>query len=161
MRILTLTQPWATLVAVRAKKFETRSWGTSYRGPLAIHAAKGLGPIGGVNALVDYFHRSPFYQALTAAEYQSARDLPLGAIVAVCTLAEVYEIRDNGLWANQSLHTLPSEPERSFGDYTPGRFAWRLTDVQTLAAPLPFSGAQGLRPISDPAALKAIYAQVQ
>src|SRR3954451_22243677 len=38
---LTLTQPWATLVAIGAKQIETRSWGTSYRGWLAIHAAKG------------------------------------------------------------------------------------------------------------------------
>jgi hypothetical protein len=41
MKALTLTQPWATLVAIGAKTIETRSWPTSYRGPLAIHAAKG------------------------------------------------------------------------------------------------------------------------
>ena len=42
MKALTLTQPWATLVAIGAKRIETRSWRTSYRGPLAIHAAKGF-----------------------------------------------------------------------------------------------------------------------
>ncbi len=42
MKALTLTQPWATLVAIGAKCIETRSWRTSYRGPLAIHAAKGF-----------------------------------------------------------------------------------------------------------------------
>lgn len=40
MKALSLTQPWASLVAVGAKRIETRSWRTSYRGPLAIHAAK-------------------------------------------------------------------------------------------------------------------------
>ena len=40
MKALTLTQPWATLVAIGAKTIETRGWSTSYRGPLAIHAAK-------------------------------------------------------------------------------------------------------------------------
>ena len=39
VKVLTLTQPWATLVAIGAKKIETRSWSASYRGPLAIHAA--------------------------------------------------------------------------------------------------------------------------
>jgi hypothetical protein len=42
MKVLSLTQPWATLAAIGAKKIETRSWSTAYRGPLAIHAAKGL-----------------------------------------------------------------------------------------------------------------------
>jgi hypothetical protein len=43
MKGLTLTQPWATLVAIGAKRIETRSWPTRYRGLLAIHAGAGLG----------------------------------------------------------------------------------------------------------------------
>lgn len=39
-RALTLHQPWAQLVALGVKTIETRSWSTSYRGPLAIHAGK-------------------------------------------------------------------------------------------------------------------------
>lgn len=39
VKTLTLLQPWASLVACGAKKIETRSWATKYRGPLAIHAA--------------------------------------------------------------------------------------------------------------------------
>lgn len=35
MKALTLTQPWATLVAIQAKRIETRSWGTDYRGWIA------------------------------------------------------------------------------------------------------------------------------
>ncbi|MFL5577327.1 MAG: ASCH domain-containing protein [Gemmatimonadaceae bacterium] len=42
MKALTLTQPWATLVAIGAKTIETRSWPTHYRGEVAIHAAKGF-----------------------------------------------------------------------------------------------------------------------
>ena len=42
MKAITLTQPWATLVAIGAKRIETRSWRTFYRGPLAIHAGKTL-----------------------------------------------------------------------------------------------------------------------
>ncbi len=39
-KALTFHQPWATLIALGVKTIETRSWSTSYRGPLAIHAAK-------------------------------------------------------------------------------------------------------------------------
>lgn len=38
MKALTLHQPWASLVALGVKRIETRSWSTSYRGALAIHA---------------------------------------------------------------------------------------------------------------------------
>ena len=40
MKALTLWEPWATLVAEDVKTIETRSWGTNYRGPLAIHSAQ-------------------------------------------------------------------------------------------------------------------------
>lgn len=46
MKGLSLWQPWATLVGVGLKRVETRSWATSYRGPLAIHAAKRRPEIG-------------------------------------------------------------------------------------------------------------------
>lgn len=40
MKCISLWQPWATLLAIGAKRFETRSWRCGHRGPLAIHAAK-------------------------------------------------------------------------------------------------------------------------
>src|SRR5690606_17299582 len=40
MKALSLWQPYASLIAVGAKRYETRHWKTDYRGPIAIHAAK-------------------------------------------------------------------------------------------------------------------------
>lgn len=40
MKAITVWQPWASLLASGRKKYETRSWATSYRSPIAIHAAK-------------------------------------------------------------------------------------------------------------------------
>ena len=41
MRALTLTQPWASLIALLLKTYETRSWRTATtRGPLLIHASR-------------------------------------------------------------------------------------------------------------------------
>ena len=42
MKGLTLTQPWASAVALGIKHVETRSWRTEYRGAVLIHAAKGF-----------------------------------------------------------------------------------------------------------------------
>lgn len=42
MKTLTLKQPWASLIANGYKKYEFRTWKTNYRGPILIHAGKGI-----------------------------------------------------------------------------------------------------------------------
>ena len=42
MKVLTIKQPWATLIMQGYKRFEFRSWQTKYRGDLLIHAEKGM-----------------------------------------------------------------------------------------------------------------------
>src|ERR1051325_5993743 len=88
MKALTLTQPWATLIAIGAKRIETRSWSTDYHGQIAIHAAKGLGPVGGKRGLADQCTMAAFADALRsggyalgAETYLTDKPLPLGAIV--------------------------------------------------------------------------------
>jgi len=150
VKILTLTQPYATLVALLAKGIETRSWSTSYRGPIAIHAAKGLGPVGGLAGLWNLCSHQPFRNTLRP-HYGCPEDLPRGAIVAVATLADVRHTRGSrpgsgGPKYADWVHDL-SYQERAFGDYSPGRYAWLLSDVRPLHTPLPYRGAQGLRPL--------------
>lgn len=41
MKALSIRQPWAFSILHLGKDVENRKWGTSYRGPLLIHAAKG------------------------------------------------------------------------------------------------------------------------
>ena len=42
MKVLTLKQPWATLVAEGIKEYEFRTWKTNYRGKVLIHAGAGV-----------------------------------------------------------------------------------------------------------------------
>jgi hypothetical protein len=44
MRALTIRQPWAWLIVHGHKDLENRTWCTSYRGPLLIHAAGTMAP---------------------------------------------------------------------------------------------------------------------
>jgi ribosomal protein S27E len=44
MRALSLTQPWANMVAERAKPIETRTWSTPYRGWLLVCATRQVIP---------------------------------------------------------------------------------------------------------------------
>ena len=40
MKVLSITEPFATLIKNKKKFIETRSWKTNYRGELYIHASK-------------------------------------------------------------------------------------------------------------------------
>ncbi len=149
MKAITLTQPWATLVALGAKRIETRSWSTRYRGPLAIHAGAGLGPVGGAQGLMELCRSEPFRATLLAAGMLGTPELPRGAIVATCELVEIYQIPDHtpltGFYADDSSRRWDlTDQERAFGDYAPGRYAWLLADVKPLATPIPAKGALGL-----------------
>jgi hypothetical protein len=39
MKIITIRQPWAHLIVNASKNIENRTWATSYRGPILIHAS--------------------------------------------------------------------------------------------------------------------------
>lgn len=130
MKMLSLTQPWAQLVVEGHKEFETRSWGTSYRGWLGIHASKGF-PRDDQSLLEE----EPFLSALN----RPPEDLPRGAVVGVVFLREV-------MHTHITLKTVAiSNQEREFGDWSPGRFAWWfLGSRRKLRAPIPWKGALGL-----------------
>ena len=42
MKVLTIKQPWASLIIEGYKEYEFRSWKTNYRGELLIHAGKSI-----------------------------------------------------------------------------------------------------------------------
>jgi hypothetical protein len=42
MKVLTVKEPWASLIAYGYKEYEFRSWKTNYRGKILIHAGKSL-----------------------------------------------------------------------------------------------------------------------
>lgn len=131
MKMLTLTQPWASLVAIGVKKNETRSWNTKYRGPLGIHAAKGFPE---ESKLICRDQR--FSIELFLGGYDGIQDLPLGIILATCELVETVQITEG--------MKLPESPELDFGDYRIGRYIWKLENVKRLSKPILAKGALGL-----------------
>lgn len=144
MKALSLTQPWATLIAISAKRIETRSWSTAFRGRIAIHAAKGLGPVGGKRGLVNQCNVPAFAHALRSKFLYDNHEnpLPLGAIIATAFLAKVRRI-DMALRA-EVLAQIITPNEIEFGDYTTGRYAWFLEDIRPLPEPIECKGALSL-----------------
>jgi activating signal cointegrator 1 len=134
MKALTVTQPWATLIAIGAKHVETRSWTTGHRGPLAIHAAHRFPAWARELCRTD-----PFRLVLDQVGMTGPEALPRGMVVATCRLAAV----------QPTSGPLPAawpvgRHEVVFGDYRPGRYAWLLTDITPLAHPVLARGALGL-----------------
>jgi hypothetical protein len=138
VKALTLRQPYATLVAIGAKRIETRSWRTHYRGPLAIHAAATF-----ARHARELCSREPFRSALWASGYAQAGSLPVGLVIARCRLLDCLPT-----WAEAGLEHGEIPPagsaEWAFGDYRPGRFMWLLADVEPVEPPRPARGALGL-----------------
>lgn len=146
MKAITVWQPWASLIAVGAKDHETRSWGTHYHGPILIHAARHW-----TLRSARLCYSEPFFSVLSMAGYRFparcdgarlATLLPLGAVVAVADLVDCRPTTP------KLPTTQPAEPfsqlDREFGDWSPGRFAWRMARVRALREPLECPGAQGI-----------------
>lgn len=190
MKALTLHQPWASLVALGVKTIETRSWGTSYRGPLAIHAGTTRPPMMDlpprprgrgrppadfwsfhvIDTITDPAHQRPhrtggppfdrvpkraqtptlFFprtgpygrphvEGTPATEQGSAILLPLGAVVATCTLVDVRPIlgaqeRLEQAWQPHVAPTLQGALWRWEGpgeveNLSTGRLLWRTIDI--------------------------------
>jgi hypothetical protein len=155
VRGLSLTQPWASLVAVSAKKIETRSWPTSYRGEIAIHASKEF-PRAAVLLCFD----DPFRAALFDNGIATPGDLPRGAIVAVAQLVACFPTSILAWSEHREGFQLPGEPEQSFGNYEVGRFMWRFENIRRLHEPIQAKGSLGLWDV-PPDAVDAIYSQIK
>ncbi len=145
MKALTLTQPWASLVAIGAKQVETRSWSTNYRGPLAIHAAKGF-----PKYAQDFTYEKVTRDCLLASSmglkversrysgggiYRLDTQLPRGSVLARCHLVACVR--------TEEMCAITAQ-EMAFGDYSAGRFAWFLEGIERLSEPVLAKGSLGL-----------------
>jgi hypothetical protein len=159
MKALTILQPYPWLIQNEYKRFETRGWYTSYRGPLAIHAGKRF-MLGAVN-----LKKHGIAVPLT--------EMHLGAVVAIADLVECWAIDGYGHDLNwqpgdndaesKFYYVYPASirepkaedfsriryPETMLGYYPDcgfkkePRYAWELANVRPIE-PVPAKGMQRL-----------------
>lgn len=132
MKALTLTQPYATLMQIQAKRIETRSWKTPYRGELVIHAAKGF-----PKWAKETCEEEPFAHVLRGINLPISRGLCVVRLVDCISTNDSKAIIDVRL--NHGAHH-----EIDFGDYSPSRYAWVTEFVRVLDDPREVKGALGL-----------------
>lgn len=142
MKALPLWQPYASLIAYGAKRVETRDFPPRRLGLVAgqrivIHACKTPRDLRMLD--LDWFvDHVPF-------GFPPADQLPLGALVAVCTLDRAAEITEQS--AADLFERNPQE--HAFGNYARARWAWVLRDIERFAEPIPFTGSQGTFEVDD------------
>lgn len=146
MRGISVWQPHASLLVGTAlagsvKPFETRSW-TAHKALIGqriwIHAAKARGDLLDLaeynedrrtGGLCDE-NLDAYLTAIASLGFKTLGDLPCGALIGSVIL-------------EASVPTETLVDPGPFGDFSPGRFAWRMGDHRALAKPIPFRGMQG------------------
>lgn len=132
-KVISLLQPWAELVVLGAKQIETRSWKTEYRGELLIHASKKIDA-----ESYNLCSKWPFDEYI-----KSPLTLDRGAIIGKVTLHKIETSETTMEWMRMR-ESEQAQEEYRFGDYSPERFCWFLSDPVKFAKPIPCGGHLGL-----------------
>ena len=122
MKVLTIKQPWATLIMQGYKRFEFRSWKTKYRGDLLIHAGKGIDKVA-MERLAKYI----------------TKDVPTGKILGKVKLVDCVklspEFKEMLLEENEEVYA-----DSSFDEV----YGWQLKCVEVFDEPIEVKGKLGL-----------------
>jgi hypothetical protein len=116
-KALSVRQPWASLITCGLKTIEIRTWSTSYRGQLYIHAAKSLDEL-----------------AMNRFQLEAP---PTGALLGTVELVKV-EPFTAILWNELADKHLDNGP------FTPGFYAWHFEDARPLPEPIVYRGDRSL-----------------
>ena len=123
MKVLSIKEPFATLIKDQVKIYETRSWKTNYRGEIYIHASLSL---------------SKSENAETAKKYLKTEIKP-GYILCKCELLDCIPMTKEFIdYINNSTE------EAKYGKYSEGRFAWKLKVIEVLNKPISAKGKVGI-----------------
>ena len=117
MKAFTVCQPYAYAIVAGLKHFETRSWRTTIRGRVAVHAGK-----------------SSFLPMANTRAVDDKIVLPLGAVIGTVEIVDCVPVQD-------ILHGLTKQ-ERALGDYSPERWTWVLKNPIMFDDPIPARGKQ-------------------
>ena len=134
MKVLSVRQPWAWLL-FNGKDIENRTWRTSYRGQLLIHASQAVDP--------DDFPMQREW--IREAGIVIPEDLPRGAIVGSATLTDVHD------WASPPYTGFVSgQVKYSPSPWFEGPYGFLMTDAVEFEQPIQWRGQLGIRDYTGP-----------
>ena len=120
LKVLTLRQPWATLVAEGIKKYEFRSWKTKYRGKVLIHAGAGI-------------------DKEDIKKYENMNlEFPSKKIMAIAEIEDCLELDE------QLNKKIIEENNIAYGNKIRTGYAWKLKNVKKINYDKRINGQLGL-----------------
>ena len=126
MKVLSIKEPFATLIKEKRKCIETRSWKTNYRGELYIHAS--------ISRSTLEHKDKDFMNLIKDLSYQP------GYIICKCKLIDcIYMTKEYVEDIKKSYYQ-----EYLCGEYSEGRYAWVLDDIEPLEEPISAKGKLGI-----------------
>lgn len=126
MKVLTIREPFATLIKNKVKYIETRSWKTNYRGELYIHS--GLAKLS-----------KDVKERKNLSELYNEDDLKCGYIICKCNLVDCIYMTDEFIKEEKEKN-----PNNFIaGRYEVGRYAWVLDDIEPIK-PIEAKGKLGI-----------------
>jgi len=155
MKAITLHQPWASLIAMGVKRYETRAWAPSFDlvgERFAIHAG-----MAAVN--IDHLDRDVVMALISATDPEDKmsheeweNSFPRGVVLCTATLTGIYRISRiddmNNLAHVHAVGKSPLRPEGipmdHYGFYSATRVLWDFTDIQPISPPVKAKGKMGL-----------------
>jgi hypothetical protein len=146
MKAISLTQPWATAMALGIKSWETRSqkMHASYRGPLLIHASS-LFPSWARDFALEQ-------HGATKGKIPLPQDMPLGCIVAFGSLMD-------GWFRTEDVRGKLSILDLGWGDFSNDRFTFQFQLKEAINPVIKAKGALGLW-TPKPDLVEEVYAQM-
>ncbi|MCI6763720.1 ASCH domain-containing protein [bacterium] len=123
MKVLSIKEPWASLIMNGTKKIETRSWKTKYRGEIYIHASLSKAKI----------TKPEVYELIKDMNFKC------GYIICKCNLVDCIYMTDEYVNDMKTNHY----EEYICGHYEVGRYAWIVEDVRVIE-PIEAKGKLGL-----------------
>lgn len=123
MKVLSIKEPWASLIMNGTKKIETRSWKTKYRGEIYIHASSSKAKI----------TKPEVYELIKDMNFKC------GYIICKCNLVDCIYMTDEYVNDMKINHY----EEYICGHYEVGRYAWIVEDVKVIE-PIEAKGKLGL-----------------
>lgn len=153
MKVLTLTQPFAQLIFLNAKLIETRSWKVSNpdimeqikREGILIHAgvSKSYGKGASKVNCRELCYKDPFNEFINGG--RGYDELPMGAIIGKVSFHGCYATAiDTDRYILENWRRDQWRYERHFGDYSPGRYGWTLSNPVLFKTPIPAKGQLNL-----------------
>ena len=137
LKAISLWQPWASLIPLGLKHYETRSWKTNYRGKLLICST--------VNNSKHYREYLKIKDELQLPAWNE-ENFPHGCAISPKGMAEGIAICDltDCVEMTPEFIAQQSQTEILCGDWQPGRYAWKLENIQPITEPFAVKGKQGL-----------------